>query len=236
MGCPLLIHSDQGKNFMSDLFRKRCKLLEISKTRTIPYRPCANGQIERYNRTILQSIRCYLKNVCLQRQWDRHLQLIDDAIRATVNRQTGFTANKMMLGREILQPVDIMMGVGEKQETKVPADYVEELEEVLSQVLTIARENLQSARENLQSAQIRQTRTYDMRLHNHAYNVGDLVYMIDSSTKIGQLKKLRKPWIGPYVVEDKLSSVLHRIRDRKKSKVVHHDRLNYVLIEKSLHG
>lgn len=63
MGCPLQIHSDQGRNFMRDLFCKLCKVLEISKTRTTPYRPCANGQIERYNGTILQAIRCYLKNV-----------------------------------------------------------------------------------------------------------------------------------------------------------------------------
>ena len=48
-------------------------------------------------------------------QWERHLQLIAGAIRATVNRQTGLTANKMMLGLEILQPVDIMTGVGEYQ-------------------------------------------------------------------------------------------------------------------------
>jgi hypothetical protein len=50
-------------------------------------------------------------------------------------------------------------------------------------------------------------------------------WVIYSSTKIGQSKKLRKPWIGPYVIDEKLSSVLYRIRDRKKSKVVHHDRL-----------
>ena len=178
---------------MSDLFRKLCQLLEISKTRTTPYRPCANGQIERYNRTILQAIRCYLKYARFQRHWDRHLQLIAGAIRATVNRQTGFTANKMMFGREILQPVDVMLGVVDMQESKVPADYVEELEEVLHQIHTIARENLHNA-------QARQKRTYDMRLHSHACDVGDLVYMIDSSTKIGQSKKLRKPWIGPYVV------------------------------------
>ena len=43
----------------------------------------------------------------------------------TVIRQTGFTAYKMMLGREILQPVDIMKGVGEHQDPQDPSDYVE---------------------------------------------------------------------------------------------------------------
>lgn len=41
-------------------------------------------------------------------------------------------------------------------------------------------------------------------------DVGDLVYMIYLSTKIGQSKKLQKSWIGPFVVFEKLSPVLTR--------------------------
>lgn len=47
LGCPLQIHSDQVRNFMKVVFYKLCKILGISKTRTTPYRPCVNGQIER---------------------------------------------------------------------------------------------------------------------------------------------------------------------------------------------
>ena len=37
------------------------------------------------------------------------------AIRATVNRSTGFTPNGMMLGREVMMPLDLMSGsVGEE--------------------------------------------------------------------------------------------------------------------------
>ena len=60
-GCPLEIHSDQGSEFDSALFKSVCNLLEITKTRTTPYRPPANGQMERYNRTLLQVIRCYIR-------------------------------------------------------------------------------------------------------------------------------------------------------------------------------
>ena len=48
-GCPLEIHTDQGKNFDGNLFASVCELLHIVKKRTTPYRPCSNGQVERYN-------------------------------------------------------------------------------------------------------------------------------------------------------------------------------------------
>ena len=31
-------------------------------------------------------------------------------IRTTVNRSTGFTPNRMMLGREVMMPLDLMLG------------------------------------------------------------------------------------------------------------------------------
>ena len=60
-GCPVEIHTDQGRQFEGTLFAAVCELLEISKTRTTPYRPCSNGQVERYNRTLLQMIRCHVR-------------------------------------------------------------------------------------------------------------------------------------------------------------------------------
>ena len=54
--------------------------------------------------------------------------------------------------------------------------------------------------------------------------MGDLVYKLDSSTKIGQSKKLRAPWKGPYLVVDS-TPPLFKIRDRKGDSIIHHDRL-----------
>ncbi len=44
---------------------------------------------------------------------------------------------------------------------------------------------------------------------------------------IGEGKKLNPVWVGPFLVDKKLSSVLFDIRDRKKSQIVHHDRLKH---------
>ena len=59
-GSPCIIHSDQGRQFESDLFTALCTLLEVTKTRTTGYHPSGNGQVERYNRTLMSLIRAHL--------------------------------------------------------------------------------------------------------------------------------------------------------------------------------
>ena len=144
LGCPVEIHTDQGKNFDGKLFATVCDLLQITKTRTTPYRPCSNGQVERYNCASLQLIWCFLKSN--QKSWDEHLQQLAGAIRSTVNRHTGFTPNMMMLGREVMLPVDLMLGSIIQEET-TSAEYVMRLQQILCQVHTFAREFLQSSQE-----------------------------------------------------------------------------------------
>ena len=51
-GYLLEIHTDQGRNIQSQLFKEMCELLEIGKTRTTSYHPSANSQVERYNRLL----------------------------------------------------------------------------------------------------------------------------------------------------------------------------------------
>lgn len=53
-GSPGIIHSDQGKQFESKLFRDMCTctLLQVDKTRTTPYHPQSDGMVKRMKRTI----------------------------------------------------------------------------------------------------------------------------------------------------------------------------------------
>ena len=52
-GVPYVLHTDQGANFESNLFKELCQMLNIKKTRTTPYHPQCDGQVERMNRTII---------------------------------------------------------------------------------------------------------------------------------------------------------------------------------------
>ena len=53
---PEQLHSDQGRQFESELVAEVCKLLKICKTRTTPYHPQGDGLVERFNRTLLDML------------------------------------------------------------------------------------------------------------------------------------------------------------------------------------
>ena len=62
-----------------------------------------------------------------------------------------------------------------------------------------------------------------MKSNTSSYDVDDVVYMVDISSKVGQSKKLREQMDSPFChcFQDKY--VLYRIQGRKENKVVHHD-------------
>ncbi len=86
---PEQLHSDQGRQFESELIAEVCKLLGIAKTRTTPYHPQSDGLVERFNRTLLSMLR-----TAATFEWEEHLRPLCMAI--TLNQMGLLNASTVL--------------------------------------------------------------------------------------------------------------------------------------------
>ena len=197
-GTSLEMHSDQGRNFESQLFKEVLKLLQIKKTRTTAYRPSSNGLIERFNGTLGRMIKKFVSQH--KQDWDQHLQLLVAAYRASPHPATGFSPNYLMFGREVNLPSDILFPFPQTEVAPDLPEYVLELRERMEECYNIVRQNLKATAE-------RQSRQHDTRIVENQYKVGDIVYL-----KLGAFKKLDGKYYGPYVVTKLCSPCIYEIK------------------------
>ena len=99
------IHSDQGSNFESQVFKEMCKLLGLHKTRTTSLRPQSDGMVERFNATIENMLASFVSEN--QKDWDEYIFLLMMAYRAAVHETTKVSPYEMMFGRTINLPIDL---------------------------------------------------------------------------------------------------------------------------------
>lgn len=185
-GCPQEIHSDQGAQFESQLFREMCKVLQINKTRTTSYHPQSDGMIERLNRTIKDILSKYIS--VNQTDWDKFIDGIVFAYNSTIHESTGMTPYKMVFGEEMTLPVNLITENVDSDDIAVyknEAEYVRHLEKCLCEMYEIVRS------ETKQSA-LRQKRVYDRNVHSINYEVGDLVRRSQSKVTVGCKTKLAR--------------------------------------------
>jgi len=102
-GCPRKIVVDGGsenKGFVASLL-EAClvKRVEIS-----AYHPQANGLVERGHDAIVTALSKYCKGS--RNEWFRYLPLVLWADRVSMRRTTGFSAFRLLYGRDCILPVE----------------------------------------------------------------------------------------------------------------------------------
>jgi len=76
-GIPDSVLTDNGPQFASVYYQGILGLLGIASNYTSPYHPQTNGQVERYKRTLVRQLRCYIAEH--QKEWDIHRSLLTTA-------------------------------------------------------------------------------------------------------------------------------------------------------------
>ena len=73
--------------------------------------------VKRFNRTLEAMLSNFVSEN--QKDWDQYLPLLMMAYHSSVHESTGFTPNEMMFGREVLLPLDLVIGQAEPSEAAV---------------------------------------------------------------------------------------------------------------------
>jgi transposase InsO family protein len=123
-GIPQMIQTDQGSNFLSEIFTNVCKLLKIKKIKCTAYHPQSNGALERTHRVLAEYLQCFILED--QSNWDKWLPYAPFVFNTTPHTATGFTPHELLFGRKSNIPGLLQR---EPPETQYTYDnYVKELQ------------------------------------------------------------------------------------------------------------
>ncbi|MCG7878036.1 MAG: DDE-type integrase/transposase/recombinase [Candidatus Thiodiazotropha taylori] len=180
-GFPARIHSDQGANFESQLIKELCQIAKVEKSRTTPYHPMGNGQVERFNQTLLQmlgTLEEYQKS-----DWKAHIPTLVHAYNATFHDSTGYSPFFLMFGRHPRLAIDAFLGLTpDSLSGTCHSDYIRKLRDRLNFAYKKAEE------EAKQSAAVHK-KHYDSNVRNSVLQPGDLVLVrrvgIKGKNKLG---------------------------------------------------
>jgi len=196
-GPPDVILSDQGSQFMSKFFLSVCRTLGIEPRASTPYHPQTNGQVERYNRTIVKQIRHYVQDNT--RMLDELLPILTYAYNTQPHRSTGIAPFEMVIPRRIPnltvhspQPgvaIQSHGGTKDGSSLSIKRAFMARLRKTIPKVAAALRKTQQRYKKNYEK---------NLATRNKDVRVGDYVY-----TKAHQRRdKLSSLTLGPFLVVD----------------------------------
>ena len=204
----LQLLSDRGSEFDSALFSELCQWMCIEEIRTIAYLPSTNGMVERYHRTLNSiSVREIIRED--QRNWREKMPIAAAAYRASVHEATGYSANRLMLNREVYAPIDLVAGLppGDPEHYESADDFV------VQQRMT--RDVYASVREHLQVAASRHKLYYDIRMKDGDFQPVMRVWYYYPRRFPRKSRKWQKTYIGPFLIVSVLplsNAVLQKVQ------------------------
>jgi len=139
------------------------------KLRCVAYKPSTNAVAERFHWTLNSMLGKVVSES--QRDWDERLPTMLAAYRPSVHSSTGFSPNRLFLGREIRMPLDLIMGTPQSN------NNVEQSTDQFVQSMRVDTErNYELGREQLRVAAERRKKKYDMKVGVAEFKIGEWVW------------------------------------------------------------
>ncbi|OMH85642.1 Retrovirus-related Pol polyprotein from transposon [Zancudomyces culisetae] len=199
-GTPDQIITDRGAGFISEAADNFYKYLGIRHTPTTSYRPQSNGQVERLNQTLKNTLARQCKKD--KENWDTYMWKSLLAIRTMRNRSTGYSPAELLYGVKITTPA-VWSPPAE------PSDLDSAIQERIEAIGTNIPElrNIGLSR-SVKAKQIMKSH-YDKNITNFKFKVDEMVMkLVEHVTD-----KFQEVWEGPYKIVQKLNFGAYTIMD-----------------------
>lgn len=180
-GVPEKLVSDQGAQFTSAKWQKKCEDYGIKHHFTTPYHPNSNGMDERFNSSLVKILRSYAHQ--LQSRWDEHLRkaLFIYNTSHQVQESIGFSPYEVMFGFKPRTPLNL------RPVNPMP----------IAQSRTHIRKEVYF---NDKQAKEQQKLYHDRRRSVPTFYIGQPVLLRQHCIEPHQVSKLSLKWDGPGIV------------------------------------
>lgn len=183
-GFPTRLHHDQGKEFQNKLFAKLQEYSGVEGSRTTPYHPQGNGQVERFNRTLLSMLRNLPE--AAKADWKSSLAKMIHSYNCTRSEATGYAPYFLLFGRSPKLPIDLMFGLETKEQSSSHQDYAEQWRAKMTEAYKLASKS--AYKEGMRGKVL-----YDKKIHGAELVPGSRV-LVRNLTEKGGPGKLRSFW------------------------------------------
>ena len=191
-GFPTKIHHDQGAEFENKLFHRLEQLCDVIHSRTTPYHPEGNGQVERFNRTLLSMLRTLPES--FKSHWKDHLNKVVHAYNCTHHESTGYSPFYLLFGRHPRLPIDLVFNTKPATESVPYPQYVANWQSAMKEAYEIAAQHSKAKGDKAKAF-------YDQKVRSSTLLPGDRV-LVKNLAERGGPGKLRSYW------EDKVYHVI----------------------------
>jgi hypothetical protein len=198
-GCPQIILTDRETHFNNNLVNRLLEKFQIKHLLSTPYHPQTNGLVERFNRTLCESL---AKMSNKTNDWDLFIPPVLFAYRTTKHSTTKVEPFFMVYGRSARLPMDELEEDNRMAENNRLHNLIDEVPHI--------RQKARSQVLQLQGRWADKVQ-HTMKRPIH-FQIGDKVLYFKVAQDQSHSGKLNPKWKGPFYIHNVLPHGAYKLR------------------------